>query len=105
MKTCGWCLCAQDFWNVAADDPLVHFGRFFYGPMLQGWDGAGAATCCGTGVVFRRDVLVSAGGQAYGSITEVRQWDPFTAAVELLLASVGVSGMQNPCRACVGVPC
>lgn len=21
----------QDFWNVAADDPLVHFARFFYG--------------------------------------------------------------------------
>ncbi|WIA40977.1 hypothetical protein OEZ86_004623 [Tetradesmus obliquus] len=60
----------QDFWNVSADDPLVHFARFFYGPMLQGRDGIGAAPCCGTGVVFRRDVLVSVGGQAYGSITE-----------------------------------
>jgi hypothetical protein len=39
--------------------------------MLQGRDGVGAAPCCGTGVVFRRDVLVSIGGQAYGSITEV----------------------------------
>lgn len=39
--------------------------------MLQGRDGIGAAPCCGTGVVFRRDVLVSVGGQAYGSITEV----------------------------------
>jgi cellulose synthase/poly-beta-1,6-N-acetylglucosamine synthase-like glycosyltransferase len=38
--------------------------------MLQGRDGIGAAPCCGTGVVFRRDVLVSIGGQAYGSITE-----------------------------------
>lgn len=26
------------------------------GPMLQGRDGIGAAPCCGTGVVFRRDV-------------------------------------------------
>jgi hypothetical protein len=56
---------------VAAEDPLVHFARFFYGPMLQGRDGVGAAPCCGAGVVFRRDVLVSIGGQAYGSITEV----------------------------------
>ena len=48
----------------------VHCARFFYGPMLQGRDGIGAAPCCGTGVVFRRDVLVSIGGQAYGSITE-----------------------------------
>lgn len=38
--------------------------------MLQGRDGIGAAPCCGTGVVFRRDVLVSIGGQSYGSITE-----------------------------------
>ena len=48
----------------------VHCAHFFYGPMLQGRDGIGAAPCCGTGVVFRRDVLVSIGGQAYGSITE-----------------------------------
>ncbi|PRW33536.1 Cellulose synthase [Chlorella sorokiniana] len=60
----------QDFYNVEPDDPLVHLSRFFYGPALQGRDGIGAAPCCGTGVVFRRDVLVSVGGQAYGSITE-----------------------------------
>jgi hypothetical protein len=23
--------CLQDFWNVSAEDPLVHFARFFYG--------------------------------------------------------------------------
>ncbi|KAL4423960.1 hypothetical protein ABPG75_001261 [Micractinium tetrahymenae] len=60
----------QDFWNVDASDPMVHCARFFYGPMLQDRDGIGAAPCCGTGVVFRRDVLVSIGDQAYGSITE-----------------------------------
>jgi hypothetical protein len=37
----------------------------------QGRDGIGACPCCGTGVVFRRDILVSLGGQSYGSITEV----------------------------------
>lgn len=70
ILTCSVLASMQDFWNVAAEDPLVHFARFFYGPMLQGRDGVGAAPCCGTGVVFRRDVLVSIGGQAYGSITE-----------------------------------
>jgi cellulose synthase/poly-beta-1,6-N-acetylglucosamine synthase-like glycosyltransferase len=38
--------------------------------MLQGRDGIGACPCCGTGVVFRRDTLISLGGQSYGSITE-----------------------------------
>jgi cellulose synthase/poly-beta-1,6-N-acetylglucosamine synthase-like glycosyltransferase len=40
------------------------------GPMLQGRDGIGACPCCGTGVVFKRDALISLGGQSYGSITE-----------------------------------
>jgi hypothetical protein len=55
---------------VDASDPMVHCARFFYGPMLMGRDGIGACPCCGTGVLFRRDILVSIGGQAYGSITE-----------------------------------
>jgi hypothetical protein len=25
----------QDFWNVSAEDPLVHFARFFYGELLR----------------------------------------------------------------------
>jgi cellulose synthase/poly-beta-1,6-N-acetylglucosamine synthase-like glycosyltransferase len=60
----------QDFWNVDKDDPMVHCARFFYGPMLMGRDGAGATPCCGTGVIFKRDILVSVGGQSYGSVTE-----------------------------------
>lgn len=49
---------------------MVHCARFVYGPMMQGRDGIGACPCCGTGVLFCRDVLVSIGGQAYGNITE-----------------------------------
>jgi cellulose synthase/poly-beta-1,6-N-acetylglucosamine synthase-like glycosyltransferase len=60
----------QDFWNVNPSDAMVHCARFFYGPMLQGRDGSGACPCCGTGVIFRRDILLSIGGQSYGSITE-----------------------------------
>ena len=60
----------QDFWNIAPDDPLVNGARFFYGPMLQGRDGIGACPCCGTGVLFQRDALISIGGQPTSSITE-----------------------------------
>eukprot|EP00898_Chlorokybus_atmophyticus_P002209 jgi/Chlat1/298/Chrsp1S08782 len=63
----------QDFYNVEPSDPMGHRARFFYGPMMQasrGRDGAGACPCVGTGVIFRRDALVSIGGQAYGSVTE-----------------------------------
>lgn len=67
---CAFTQIPQDFWNVDPSDTMVHCARFFYGPMLQGRDGAGACPCCGTGVVFRRDILVSMGGQSYGSITE-----------------------------------
>lgn len=60
----------QDFWNIAPNDPLVNGARFFYGPMLQGRDGIGACPCCGTGVLFLRDALISIGGQPTSSITE-----------------------------------
>lgn len=46
---------------------------------MQGRDGAGACPCVGTGALFRRDALVSAGGQAVGSITE-----DFNTAMHLL---------------------
>jgi hypothetical protein len=60
----------QDFYNLSPIDPLAHGGRLFYGPLQQGRDGAGAVCCCGTGVVWQRDVLVSCGGFAHDSITE-----------------------------------
>jgi hypothetical protein len=74
----------QDFWNVEAADPLGHCARFFYGPGLQGRDGANATPCCGTGVLFRRDILVSIGGQAYGSVTE-----DYNTAMHLLASGFG----------------
>lgn len=69
----------QDFYNLDAEDKLGHAARFFYGPMLQGRDGVGACPCVGTGVIFRRDILLSMGGQAYGSITE-----DYNTAMQLL---------------------
>ena len=47
---------------------------------------AGSVPCCGTGVIFRRDILVSIGGQSYGSITE-----DFNSAMSLMAA--GFSSM------------
>ena len=63
-------LLCQDFYNVDKDDPMGHRAAFFYGPMMQGRDGIGACPCVGTGVIFRREALISIGGQAFGSITE-----------------------------------
>ena len=53
----------QDFYNLDAVDRLGHAARFFYGPMLQGRDGVGGCPCVGTGVVFRRDILMSMAGR------------------------------------------
>ena len=81
---------------------MVHCARFFYGPMLQGRDGIGAAPCCGTGVVFRRDVLVSIGGQSYGSITEDYNTGGDGSCLAISAAS-GAACRASCCRPCV--PC
>lgn len=60
----------QAFTNVPEDDPLGQQYRYFYGPVLRGWDAAGSTPCCGTNVVFSRQALLSIGGFTYGSITE-----------------------------------
>lgn len=60
----------QAFTNVALDDPLGQQYRYFYGPVLKGWDAAGSTPCCGTNVTFSRKALTSIGGFTYGSITE-----------------------------------
>ena len=66
----GFVQAPQRFYNVARGDPLGHAARFFYGPMLRGWDGLGACPCVGTGVVFDWRALAANGGQAVGSVTE-----------------------------------
>jgi len=65
----------QSFYGVPVNDPLGQQYRYFYGPVLQGWDGAGSAPCCGTNVMFSRKCLTSQNvtgnnGFAYGSVTE-----------------------------------
>lgn len=60
----------QSFTNVPEDDPLGQQYRYFYGPVLHGWDAVGSTPCCGTNVTFSRKALLSVGGFTYGSITE-----------------------------------
>jgi len=60
----------QSFINVPEDDPLGQQYRYFYGPVLKGWDAVGSTPCCGTNVTFSRKALLSVGGFTYGSITE-----------------------------------
>jgi len=60
----------QAFTNVSEDDPLGQQYRYFYGPVLRGWDAVDSTPCCGTNVTFSRKALLSIGGFTYGSITE-----------------------------------
>ena len=60
----------QSFTNVPEDDPLGQQYRYFYGPVLRGWDAVDCTPCCGTNVTFSRAALLSVGGFTYGSITE-----------------------------------
>jgi hypothetical protein len=66
----------QDFYNLEGNDPFGNRARFFYGPMMQGRDGVGSCPCVGTGVIFRREALISMGGQVRlgkGELGSVRQ--------------------------------
>ena len=60
----------QSFVGVPDHDPLGQQYKYFYGPVLQGWDGAHSTPCCGTNVIFSRNALRNTGGFVYGSITE-----------------------------------
>ena len=77
---------AGDFWALPATDS-PYSTCILPGPRcVQGRDGIGACPCCGTGVVFQRSVLVSIGGQAYGSVTE-------DANTSFLLLGAGFSSL------------
>lgn len=60
----------QSFVGIPDHDPLGQQYKYFYGPVLQGWDGANSTPCCGTNVIFSRAALRNTGGFVYGSITE-----------------------------------
>ena len=60
----------QSFINIPLNDLLGQQYRYFYGPVLRGWDSSSSTPCCGTNVVFSRKALTSIGGFTYGSITE-----------------------------------
>jgi cellulose synthase (UDP-forming) len=60
----------QAFTNIPEDDPLGQQYRYFYGPVLKGWDAVGSTPCCGTNNCFSRKALTTVGGFTYGSITE-----------------------------------
>lgn len=67
---CAMVQTPQSFINVEESDPLGQQYRYFYGPVLKGWDAAGSCPCCGTNVTFSRAALTKIGGFTYGSITE-----------------------------------
>jgi cellulose synthase/poly-beta-1,6-N-acetylglucosamine synthase-like glycosyltransferase len=71
-----------------------------YTIITQGRDGAGAAPCCGTGVLFRRDALVSIGGQAHESVTEdfaTGERVPVNGVSSAPIKSIGAAGYVFMC--------
>jgi cellulose synthase (UDP-forming) len=44
----------QSFTNIPLNDLLGQQYRYFYGPVLRGWDSSNSTPCCGTNVLFSR---------------------------------------------------
>ena len=60
----------QYFTNVPPSDPLGSQAPLFYGPILEGKDGWGAAFFCGSNAVLRREALMELGILGYVNATE-----------------------------------
>lgn len=60
----------QCFYNIRQGDPLCDAQPMWYHNVLVHRDTINAASCCGTGVMFRRTALNSIGGFKVDSITE-----------------------------------
>lgn len=60
----------QRFWNLGKNDPWWHTAEDFNAAGFEGSDGVGGTPCVGTGVLFKRECLVSIGGQSFWSVTE-----------------------------------
>ncbi|KAJ3323073.1 hypothetical protein HDV06_002519 [Boothiomyces sp. JEL0866] len=60
----------QRFYNLGKNDPWWHTAEDFNAAGFEGSDGVGGTPCVGTGVLFRRECLLSLGGQSYWSVTE-----------------------------------
>ncbi len=60
----------QYFVNVPDSDPLGSQAPLFYGPILEGKDGWGAAFFCGSNAVLRREALMELGILGYVTATE-----------------------------------
>jgi cellulose synthase/poly-beta-1,6-N-acetylglucosamine synthase-like glycosyltransferase len=88
---CAFLQTPQSFWNVDSSDELSNTALSFYHGYLLGRDGSGSCPCVGTGVVFSRSILLSNGGQTYGSVTE-----DYNTAMSLLASGFGSMYLSEP---------
>lgn len=60
----------QDFYNIEWLDILGQKYSYFYQIIMPSWTVWGTTPCCGTNVLFSRNILEKIGGFQYGSVTE-----------------------------------
>jgi cellulose synthase/poly-beta-1,6-N-acetylglucosamine synthase-like glycosyltransferase len=68
---CAFVQSPQSFYNIKGYDFLGQSYQFFYQIVLKAYSGYELGVpCCGTNVLFHREILCFIGGFQYGSITE-----------------------------------
>lgn len=67
---CSFVQSPQHFCNLFGTDFLGQHYQFFYQVVLNAYSGHGMVPCCGTNVLFDRNVLMRIGGMQFGSVTE-----------------------------------
>ncbi|MBU0926880.1 MAG: cellulose synthase catalytic subunit [Spirochaetes bacterium] len=60
----------QSFYNLPPGDPFGSDAPLFYGPIMRGKDGWGAAFFCGSNAVLRREALMQVGLISYARAAE-----------------------------------
>lgn len=70
-EKCCFVQSPQYFCNISGYDFMGQHYHFFYNIVMNAYNGCGLGVpCCGTNVIFDRQILESIGGLQYGSVTE-----------------------------------
>jgi cellulose synthase (UDP-forming) len=70
-QNCAFVQSPQNFYNIKGYDFLGQHYKFFYNVVLKAYSGfKKGVPCCGTNVLFNRNLLLKIKGFQYGSITE-----------------------------------
>jgi len=81
----------QHFYNVPPGDPFGADAPLFYGPIMRGKDGWGAAFFCGSNALLRREALLQVGLTEYVRDME----EHFERALKTLRRDVSTAGTRD----------